>query len=75
MAYRFVCDTSEQVLRTRDMHTIAVEIVTVAGEDASDTSAHGPRIGFATDIRDIHGVEAGRAVITDRGRWADLDLT
>lgn len=64
----------EQVLRTRDMHTIAVEIVTLAGEDASDTSAHGPRIGAATDIRDILGVEAGRAVITDRGRWADLDL-
>ena len=35
---------------------------------------HSFRIGGATDLRERLGVEAGRTVITDRGRWMDEDI-
>lgn len=66
----------ECVITTDDMHTIAVEIFALAGEDPStaECGAHSFRIGGATDIREVLGVERGRVVVTDRGRWCDSDI-
>ena len=43
--------------------------VQAVGEQAAEFGAHSLRIGAATDMRDLLGVEAGRAVIKGRGRW------
>jgi hypothetical protein len=65
---------AERTFRTRDMHALAVEIATLAGEDGAQVGAHSFRIGGATDIRDRFGLEDGKAKIFDRGRWCDRDL-
>ena len=37
--------------------------------DAAEFAAHSPRIGGATDYRDLVGAEAGKRVLKVRGRW------
>ena len=44
-------------------------VVRAAGEDPELFGAHSPRIGSATDVRDLLGVAEGQAVIKARGRW------
>ena len=45
------------------------EVAAAAGEDAAEFAAHSPRIGGATDYRDLVGAEAGKRVLKVRGRW------
>ena len=54
---------------TTDVREAVREAVRAVGEPASDFGAHSLRIGAATDMRDLLGAEAGRAVIKGRGRW------
>jgi len=56
-------------VETKDVRAAVRAAVHAVGEKAADFGAHSLRIGAATDMRDLLGVEAGRAVIKGRGRW------
>jgi len=59
----------EAAVSTRDVRATVRTVAVAAGEPAGDFGAHSLRIGGATDMRDLLGIEKGKSLIKDRGRW------
>ena len=57
------------VMTSGDVDDFASEAFEALGEPPEDTGGAALRIGGASDIRQSQGLEAGRALITERGRW------
>ena len=68
--FRRACRGGEAVaVDTRDVNGAVREVARAAGCDPGVFGAHSPRIGAATDMRDLLGAVEGKAVVKARGRW------
>ena len=67
-------DDAGCVVSSSDMDRFVTEAFAALGLPEEDAGGASARIGGASDIRAFAGVERGRALITERGRWASKDI-
>lgn len=58
-----------KVVTTREMDQYAKESFAALGMPPSDTGGVAFRIGGATEVRQREGIERGKALVQERGRW------
>ena len=70
----FFVDELGRPWTSRTSRELALRMGVAAGFPPDHTGGKMWRIGGATELRISHGVEKGRQLIVDRGRWRDRDI-